>query len=393
MNNYVFRAARLFDGNMWTGPRALYVEREKIAKVTGVAEAESDPSVSEIIDFGESASVVPGLIDTHLHLAFDAGSDPVGTLTSSQDDAVSEQMRRAADTALSAGITTVRDLGDRAYLAVALGREFREHPGRGPHIVAAGPPLTPVGGHCHFLGGEAEGQDALRAAVRERKERGCGVVKIMASGGHMTPGSKPAYASQYTANELKAVVEEAHGLGLPVAAHVHGIDAIVDALDAGVDTLEHVSFMTLDGVAPNDVALAAVAGNSAFASVTMGLDPALPLPPPLAAELAKARAGYGALHQRGARVVVGTDAGVAPFKPHNVLPHAVAELLAVGFSADEALSAVTAVAAEAVGLGGRKGRLSVGFDADMLVVNGDPAQDPAALLDVAAVFRAGVRVR
>ncbi|MEV7990617.1 amidohydrolase family protein [Streptomyces sp. NPDC086077] len=125
----------------------------------------------------------------------------------------------------------------------------------------------------------------------------------------------------------------------------------------------------------------------------MGLDPTVPLPPPLAAELAKARAGYGALHERGARVVVGTDAGVAPFKPHNVLPHAVAELRTVGFSAEEALSAVTAVAAEAVGLEGRKGRLAAGFDADVLVVNGDPSQDPAALRNVTAVFRRGIRVR
>ncbi|MFE0633369.1 amidohydrolase family protein [Streptomyces sp. NPDC058864] len=393
MSKYVIQAARMFNGAAWSGPCALFVENGRIYKVASAYEMHSDPYVSEVFDFGADSCVLPGLIDTHMHLAFDASADPVTALSKTDDDGLLEQMRRAAASALSAGITSVRDLGDRAFLSVGLGKEFDEHPARGPHIVSAGPPLTPIGGHCHFFGGEAEGTDALRTAVRERGRQGCGVVKIMASGGHMTPGSKPMHASQYTADELRMVVEEAHKIGLSVAAHAHGNEAILDAVNAGVDTLEHVSFMTPEGFAPEEKVLAAIAKSDVFASVTLGFDPTVPPPAALTAQFAKISAGYRSLHEHGTRVVVGTDAGVAPFKPHNVLPHAVAELLGLGFSSEEALSAVTALAAEASGLGSRKGYLRPGYDADLLVVSGDPSRDATALLDVTAVFRSGVRAR
>nr|WP_285555254.1 amidohydrolase family protein [Streptomyces hygroscopicus] len=394
MSQYVISAARMFDGTRWSGPRSLYVEDGRIIDVTGVDDMDAYLSVTELIDYGPDSCLLPGLIDTHVHLAFDASADPVTALGDRDDDELLDHMRRAARSALEAGITTVRDLGDRGYLAMALVREFEQNPGRGPHIVSAGPPLTPVGGHCHFLGGEAEGTADLHEAVRERHARGCGVVKIMASGGNMTPGSTAPHASQYTIDELRTVVEEAHLLGLRVAAHAHGNRAILDAVQAGVDTLEHVSFLTPDGCDPNEEVLAAIAGSGVFASVTLGVDPEAPGTPPMtiATQLARIQAGYGALHARGARVVVGSDAGIAPFKPHNVLPHAVAELRALGLTAEAALAAVTSRAAEAAGLGDRKGRIAAGYDADVLVVDGDPANDPAALLKVAGVFRTGVRV-
>jgi imidazolonepropionase-like amidohydrolase len=102
---------------------------------------------------------------------------------------------------------------------------------------------------------------------------------------------------------------------------------------------------------------------------------------------------WRSLHELGAKVVVGSDAGIAPHKPHNVLPHGVAEMVAMGITPCEALTSVTKLAAEACGLGGRKGQIQVGSDADLLVVNGDPTRDAAALLDVAGVFRSGMRVR
>ncbi|MEU7360572.1 MULTISPECIES: amidohydrolase family protein [Streptomyces] len=182
---------------------------------------------------------------------------------------------------------------------------------------------------------------------------------------------------------------------LRVAAHAHGNRAVLDAVEAGVDTLEHVSFLTPEGCDPSDEVLTAIAGGTVFVSGTLGADPKAPGTPPMAiaAQLGRIHAGYGALHARGARLVVGSDAGIAPFKPHDVLPHAVAELRGLGLSAGAALSTVTALAAEASGLGDRKGRNRAGYDADLLVPEGDPALDAAALLNVAGVFRSGVRVR
>ena len=169
-----------------------------------------------MFDFGPDSWLLPGLIDTHVHLVFDGSADPVSALDRLGDDEVLERMRDAAAAHLDAGVTSVRDLGDRRFLSTRLALQTRIDAAAGPHIVMAGPPITTPGGHCHFLGGAVAGIDELRAAVRERARHGCGVVKIMASGGSMTPGSDPA-TSQFTFVELEVVVEEAHQLGLTVA--------------------------------------------------------------------------------------------------------------------------------------------------------------------------------
>src|SRR5262249_34400940 len=148
-------------------------------------------------------------------------------------DAVIEAGLRAQ---LAAGVTTVRDLGDRRW--VTLGWRDRIADGTagvaGPTIVAAGPPITPPAGHCWHMGGEAADAEALRAAVREHAERGADIIKVMASGGVMTAGTE-VLACQYTVEELRTVADEAHARGLAVTAHAHGLPAVVHAMDAGVD--------------------------------------------------------------------------------------------------------------------------------------------------------------
>jgi imidazolonepropionase-like amidohydrolase len=166
----------------------------------------------------------------------------------------------------------VRDLGDRNYGTLALRAELAAQPASGPQVLAAGPPITTVQGHCWFLGGEAQGIDALRSAVAERADRGTDLVKIMATGGQLTPGSHP-HESQYTRTELSTVVTEAHRRGLPVAAHAHGPQGITDAAAAGVDSIEHCSFMTADGVARDEQVLRAIAAAGIVVSLTVGTSP------------------------------------------------------------------------------------------------------------------------
>src|SRR5439155_1263149 len=167
------------------------------------------------------AALLPGLVDTHVHLAFDASADPVGALAARSDEEVLEAMVRAGQAALRGGVTTVRDLGDRNYLSLGL----RGRPGL-PTIVAAGPPVTTPAGHCHYLGGVAEPTEAgVRAAVREHVERGVDVIKIMASGGTLTPGTYQ-HLPQFTPELLRAAVDEAHRHGLQVTAHAHAVAGI-----------------------------------------------------------------------------------------------------------------------------------------------------------------------
>ncbi|MFJ4467229.1 amidohydrolase family protein [Streptomyces sp. NPDC089424] len=393
MTSYAIHAGALFDGRNLSGPATVHVMGDRIVGVdrTGAMPADG----TEVLDMGPSACLLPGLIDTHVHLVFDASPDPVSSLASTPDSALLAHMRAAARSALLAGVTTVRDLGDRDYLSLALKAELARQPEHGPEILAAGPPLTTPGGHCHFLGGEVEGADALRAAVRERHARGCSVIKIMASGGHMTPDSVPAHASQYGLDDLRVVVDEAHRLGLPVAAHAHGLRAIEDAAEAGVDSLEHVSFLAADGVTCEPELVDMLVRKGTFVSLTMGLDPnvAVQVPESMAAHVDALLDTYSHLHKAGAQVVVGSDAGVAPWKPHDVLPHGVADLARLGVSPLAALASMTSLAARLCRVEGRKGVIAAEADADILVVDGDVAHDPEAVLNVQAVFRAGTRVR
>ena len=192
------------------------------------------PPAGAVLNEFPGATLLPGLVDAHMHLAFDASLDPIGRLAGRDDASALAAMRTAARTAVLGGVTTVRDLGDRGFLSLAL----RGEPGR-PTIVAAGTPITTIGGHCHFLGGGTDPDpDAVRRAVREHTERGVDVIKIMASGGELTPGSRPEL-SQFDRPALEAVVDEAHRHGLPITAHVHGRQSIADAAAAGVDGLEH----------------------------------------------------------------------------------------------------------------------------------------------------------
>src|SRR5215218_8250954 len=178
------RAAALFDGATTARDPLVVVEDGRIVSVDVGGRVEP-PADAELVDL-PGATLLPGLVDTHVHLGFDAGLDPVDALAARDEDAVLEQMAQAGAAQLHAGVTTVRDLGDRDYLTLRLREQDRQL----PTIVAAGPPITSPGGHCHFLGSAVSGVDGVRTAVREHAERGVDVIKVMASGGQMTPGTQ-----------------------------------------------------------------------------------------------------------------------------------------------------------------------------------------------------------
>jgi imidazolonepropionase-like amidohydrolase len=385
------RAARLFDGaGAALVPDPLVLVEG--GRVVAVRSGDDVPASARLVDLG-AATLIPGLIDAHVHLAFDASADPVGRLATVDDQELLAGMRDAARRALAAGVTTVRDLGDRGYLAVRLRDELAADPGAGATVLAAGPPITMTQGHCWFLGGEADGVDGVRAAVREHAERGVDVIKVMATGGDLTPGTS-VHEPSYGLAELRAAVEEARGLGLPTTAHAHGTRGIANAAEAGFDMVEHCTFRTTDGARADDAVIEAILRSGLVVSATLGAVPGHPSPPRVAAMVPRFVEVFRRLRAAGVPVICSSDAGIGPPKPHDVLPYGAAMMVNLnGYPTVEALRAVTSAAAAACGLGDRKGRIAAGYDADLLAVGGDPLADIDALREVRAVFRAGHQVR
>jgi imidazolonepropionase-like amidohydrolase len=392
------RAGRAFDGErVVPGGALVLVDDGRIAGVEpGAASAPEDCQVLDV----PGGTVLPGLVDAHVHLCADGTDGTLDRIGEPSADAMMAVIEQSLRRHLAAGVTTVRDLGDRRF-AVLDWRSSAPGGGVYPAVVAAGPPITSVGGHCANMGGEAASPGQLRAAVRERADRGADVIKVMTSGGFQTTGTQ-VMLCQFTLDEVRVVVGEAHAAGLPVTAHAHGLPAVHMAMAARVDGIEHCSFLTDTGVSQSEQDLARLAEAGTAVCPTLGqAGPLVPSPnaaallarlgmtPEQVVEMVKRRVGL--MHAAGVRVVSGSDGGIAAAKPHGLLPVSVAFLVDGGVSTAAALASATALAAAACGLGDKKGRLRAGYDADLLAVDGDPVADIGALARPVAVFAGGRR--
>lgn len=218
------------------------------------------------------------------------------------------------------------------------------------------------------------------------------VIKIMASGGHLTPGTHPD-RPQFSRAELRAAVDEGHRHGLPVTAHAHGTDAIADAVAAGVDCIEHATFQGRDGIRAPERLVRAIAERHIIVSATVGAVPGVgTASPEMAKRLPAILANHARLHRAGAPLLAGTDAGIAPAKRHDTARYAIGHLVYIGLTPAEALRANTSLAAAACGIGHRKGRLAPGFDADILAVDGNPFTEPEAMHRIRAIYVRGIPV-
>lgn len=389
------RAGRAFDGREPMPAGALVLCAE--GRIVGVEPAAAPvPEGWPVADY-PGATVLPGLIDCHAHLCGDSRNGALDRLPDYSDDGLDQVIEAALRAQLAAGVTTVRDLGDRRWAVLA----WRDRVAAGtagfpaPAIVASGPPITTPGGHCWNMGGEASELQELRAAVRERAERDADIVKVMASGGAMTADTD-VLACQYSPDLLRAVVEEAHARGLPVTAHAHGLPAVIQAADAGADGIEHCTCLTERGIRQPAELLERLAANQTIVCPTLGKLPGFSPPPAVLAmqertgtTFAALQAVGGAFHRAGVPVVAGADDGISSGKPHGILAETIADLVAGGIPVAAALAAATSLAARACGRGDRKGALRAGYDADLVLVDGDPLADITALRAVRAVYLAG----
>jgi imidazolonepropionase-like amidohydrolase len=380
----------VFDGVEYSGGGAVVlVEGRKVVEVLpGGAEV-----ACEVVSY-PGATLLPGLIDVHVHLCCDGGPGALDRIPESSDDEMVAVIEQSLAIHLAAGVTAVRDLGDRSWAVVEWRRPTN---GEGfPAVVASGPPITVPRGHCWNMGGEVSGLDELRNAVRERAERGADLVKIMASGGVNTPGTDPA-AVQFGDDELRVVVEEARAVGLPVVAHAHSLQSIKHALAAGVAGIEHCSFLSTNGIDVEESVVDELVFSRTTVCPTLGILPGA-VPPPAVQEMLR-RTGtdlesrnklFARLHRAGVHLISGSDGGISPGKPHGLLPESLIAMVNGGVSAAHALTSATADAATACLLP-TKGRILPGYDADLVITQDNPLDDITTLRNPTAVYLMGAR--
>ena len=396
---FAIRANHAFDGEDFRAGGATVLVDD--AGIVGVEPLRYEPpSDCDLVDYGD-ATVLPGLIDTHVHLVGDSRVMALERLAEYSpeeiDAVVIESLRRQ----LAAGVTTVRDLGDWHFNVVERRDAQRQVDDGMPWIIASGPPITTPGGHCGYLGGEVSGADEIVAAVRELVERRVDVVKVMASGGMATTGSD-VFVPQFPIEELRLLVEQAHAAGLPVTAHAHSAAAVDQAVVAGVEGIEHASSRAteeqLAALAASGIAVCPTLGGFNTKSLAALLAVA-PRFQQIFADAGLTPESYleirmSALRRMttfGIQLISGDDAGIGPDKAHGTYAEAVIELGQVTGTVP-ALVAASSDPAAAIGLGRSKGRLRRGYDADLLVVGGDLAADLTALRDVRQVVLRGVPV-
>ncbi|MEU6214054.1 amidohydrolase family protein [Streptomyces sp. NPDC047023] len=384
-------AGRLLTGDTEITDGALLLEGEAIvaAGPRALVEAQAKTGVRRM-EFSRS-TIMPGLIDAHVHLVFDGSADPVDRMRRASDERLLAGMRKHAVRLLTTGVTTVRDLGDRNGVALRLADEIAKGFTAGPRIVSSGTPLTAPGGHGWYLGGEVTGPEAACALVERNVAAGARVIKVMAGGGH-TQSRTAAWQSQFGARELSVIVKEAHAARVKVAAHAHGAQAIADAVRAGVDTLEHCRWTTVDGFDLRLDVLDRIVKRGIH--VCPAIDPEWQtLPQTLGTRRATALLEQvGKMAEAGVKLIAGTDAGT-----HGVEFGGLAESLGVyeylGLPPQRILAMATTEAAAALGIADHVGRLAPGYTADLLVLDDNPLTDLSALSRPHTVVTRGLAYR
>ena len=317
---------------------------------------------------------VPGLIDAHVHLVFDATVEGIDGVAAEPEEVTVARSRAAAGTLLDAGITSARDQGSRNGIAIGVARAQRSGALRGARILAAGRGITPTGGHGWMIGVEADGPEAVRAAVAAEADAGADVIKLFPTGGVLGTGAH-GYDVVLSQEELNAATDEAHRRGLLVGAHVHGPPGIEMTLEAGIDTIEHATGITDEQIARViDQGVALVPTLSGLHCM-LGVEGALP--PDLLQRALDVRDiafdGIRRAIEGGARVLAGTDAGT-PFNPPGGLALEIRLLAELGYGPRRALAAATSWSAETLRLTDL-GRVAPGMVADLAVLDADPEAD------------------
>jgi len=377
---------------VWDGVAAEYLDGMSLridgSQIGFVGPAGAQGAGLELRD-ASGLTVIPGLIDAHVHMCLDPEiRDPMKQTSGSRTYEL-EAMRSRAVAMARAGITTARDLGGGKWYEFQIRDEITAGACEGPRLVCAGQPVTSPGGHCHFWGGEAEDAESAFEVIDRQVRRGSDLIKVMATGGTLTPGSTPKDA-QFDRETLTSIVGEANRHGRHVAAHCHGTTGIANACDAGVRTIEHCSWVGEDGWGRNyDDAIARRIGErGVFVSPTINSGWRRRIGSSGEYE-DRVRDNFRRLRAAGVQLIASTDAGI-PGVFHDRLADALPVFAHfAGLSPRETLMSATSIGALGIGLDALTGRIAAGLAADLLFVEGDPLNDLEVLLKPVAVLTAG----
>jgi imidazolonepropionase-like amidohydrolase len=388
-----FRNGKIIIGNGKIIEKGVVIVEGRLIKFVGSSKRVPSTRKASLFDVS-GKTILPGLIDTHVHLCLDGSPDPISSILKESIPQITLRAAHHARMTLEAGITTVRDMGGKDYIDLALRDGIQSGLLIGPRMVCSGKLVCMTGGHGWPFGREANGVDEVRAAVREQLKAGVDFVKLMATGGVMTKGMEPG-ATQFTLEELMAGVEEARKAGRRTATHAQGTEGIKNSLWAGVTSIEHGFFL-------DDEAIELMLEMKSF------LVPTLSAPyfiiqagvrkgvPSFAVEKSKAVIkrhweSVRRAHRAGIRIAMGTDAGT-PFNCHGKNLKEMELLVKIGLSPMEAIVAATQTASEVLGLEQKIGTLEEGKLADLVVIDGDPLQEITLLQEgekILAIMKEG----
>jgi imidazolonepropionase-like amidohydrolase len=391
----ILNNVRLVDGTgkVWE-KAAIRIQDERIAAITEALDvAKLGQAQEEMLDLS-GKTVVPGLINCHTHLCLDGSPDPDRAW---QEKSLTENVLVAAQHAkatLRAGVTTVRDLGGCEFVDLGLKKAINEGVVPGPRMLVSGKVICMTGGHGHFMGREVDGPAEARKGAREQLKAGADVIKVMATGGVMTPGVEPGSA-QLTFEELRAAIEEAEKAGKLTATHAQGTLGIKNAIRAGIDSIEHGFFLDAEAIdmmlergvffVPTLAALYHILEGGEASGI-----------PAYVMEKAR-RTGDAQLDsvrralEAGVKVVAGNDGGT-PFNTSDNLVSELERLVAVGMNPAEALAPATITAADLLRMGDQIGSVEPGKLADLVVLDADPLENISALRQIHLVIKDGQKV-
>ncbi|BCW46702.1 amidohydrolase family protein [Arthrobacter sp. StoSoilB5] len=368
-------------------------------QISRITHAGSEPGMGSVLDL-KGSFVVPGLMDAHVHLAFDGGDDPKGTYQSSSDDEIIAQVVANARIALRAGTTTVRDCGTPRHLLAPM-RAALGMVSDVATVVHCGAPICRVGGHGHDMGGEVRTRHDIETIIAEQHAAGATWIKLMASGGGLTPGTSPS-VFEFDPTLLREAVVIAGSYGMRTAAHAHASSSMAACIEAGVHSLEHASMLGPDEQCVPDRELLRRAADAGIPVVPTVISADIvsrqlreghqvlsnPKDRNVVARLESRFSNVTEFLHSGVSIVAGTDAGPAHVT-FDLIARELERYVDAGLAAQHALKSATCEAADMLGVEKEAGRIRPGLWADLIVTEADPLQDITTLAMPVGVLKRG----